>query len=48
MIYRNTKIPPVSKMSFQPFLGVHKARNQNFEKNIDDSGSNESLADFVG
>ena len=48
MIYRNPKIQPVfDKMSFQPFLGVHKARYQNFEQDIDDSGSNEGLTDFV-
>ena len=45
----NPKIQPVfAKLAFQPYLGVHKARYQNFEQNIDDSGSNETLTDFVG
>ena len=49
MTYENPKIQPVfSKLAFQPFLGVHRARNQNFGLDIDDSGSNGSLIDFVG
>ena len=45
----NPKIQPVfSTLAFQPFLVVHRARYQNFGLDIDDSGSNESLTDFVG
>ena len=49
MTYENPKIQPVfAKLAFQPFLGVHKARHQYFEQDIDNSGSNEGLTDFVG
>ena len=49
MTDQNPKIQPVfTNMASQPYLGGHKARYQNFEQKINDSGSNESLTDFVG
>ena len=49
MNYGNAKIPAdFAKMTFQPVLGVHEARYENFEQKVDDSGSIEGFTDFIG